>query len=146
MTNQEIARAFDKLAFFLSLRDENEFKISAYTRAARSIREYPVSIEDMLLAGDDLTKIDGIGKILAQKVEDLVIIGSLKALDELLLEFPDSLFEMSQIKGIGPKTILKIFDAHKIRSLDELRRFLQSGEKLAVAAPYESRIKEFFKR
>lgn len=146
MTNQEIARAFDKLAFFLSLRDENEFKISAYTRAARSIREYPVSIEDMLLAGEDLTKIDGLGKILAQKVEDLVIIGSLKALDELLAEFPDSLYEMSQIKGIGPKTILKIFEAHKIRSLDELRKFLQGGEKLAVAAPYESRIKEFFKR
>lgn len=146
MTNQEIARAFDKLAFFLTLRDENEFKISAYTRAARSIREYPVSIEDMLLAGEDLTKIDGIGKILAQKVEDLVIIGSLKALDELLAEFPDSLYEMSQIKGIGPKTILKIYDAHRIRSLDELQRFLQGGEKLAVAAPYESRIKEFFKR
>jgi len=146
MTNQEIARAFDKLAFFLSLRDENEFKISAYTRAARSIREYPVAIEDMLLAGEDLTKIDGLGKILAQKVEDLVIIGSLKALDELLAEFPDSLYEMSQIKGIGPKTILKIFEAHRIRSLDELRKFLQDGEKLAVAAPYESRIKEFFKR
>lgn len=146
MTNQEIARAFDKLAFFLSLRDENEFKISAYTRAARSIREYPVSIEDMLLAGEDLTKIDGLGKILAQKVEDLVIIGSLKVLDELLAEFPDSLYELAQIKGIGPKTILRIFEAHQIRSLDELRKFLQSGEKLAVAAPYESRIKEFFKR
>lgn len=146
MTNQEIARVFDKLAFFLSLRDENEFKISAYTRAARSVRDYPVSIEDMLLAGEDLTKIDGIGKILAQKVEDLIIIGSLKVLDELLVEFPDSLYEISQIKGIGPKTILRIFDAHKIRSLDELRKFLQSGEKLAVAAPYECRIKEFFKR
>jgi DNA polymerase (family 10) len=146
MTNQEIARTFDKLAFFLSLKDENEFKISAYTKAAKSIREYPVSIEDMLLAGEDLTRIEGIGKVLAQKVEDLVIIGSLKLLDELLAEFPDSLYEMSQIKGIGPKTILKIFDAHRIKSLDELRRFLLTGEKLAVPAPYEIRIKEFFKK
>ena len=146
MTNQEIARAFDKLAFFLSLKDENEFKIGAYSRAAKSIREYPVSIEDMLLAGDDLTKIEGIGKILAQKVEDLVIIGSLKVLNELLAEFPDSLYEISQIKGIGPKTILKLFDIHKIKSLDELRQFLQNGEKLSIPAPYENRIKEFFKK
>jgi DNA polymerase (family 10) len=146
MINQEIARVFDKVAFFLSLKGENEFKIGAYTKVAKSIREYPVSIEDMLLAGEDLTRIDGIGKILAQKVEDLVIIGSLKILDELQAEFPDSLFEMSQIKGIGPKTILRIFDAHKIKSLSELRLFLQSGEKLAIPAPYESRIKEFFKR
>ena len=146
MTNQEIARAFEKLAFFLSLKDENECKIGAYTRAAKSIREYPVSIEDMLLAGEDLTRIEGIGKVLAQKVEDLVIIGSLKILDELLAEFPDSLYEMAQIKGIGPKTILKIFDAHRIKSLDELRQFLQNGDKLAVPAPYECRIKEFFKK
>jgi len=146
MTNQEIARAFDKVAFFLSLKDENEFKIGAYSKAAKSIREYPVSIEDMLLAGEDLTKIEGIGKVLAQKVEDLVIIGSLKVLNEILAEFPDSLYEISQIKGIGPKTILKLFEIHKIKSLDELKSFLQSGEKLSVPAPYESRIKEFFKK
>jgi DNA polymerase (family X) len=145
MTNQEIAKVFDKVAFFLSLKDENEFKIGAYFKAAKSIRDYPVSIEDMLLSGEDLTKIEGIGKILAQKVEDLVIIGSLKILNELLAEFPESLYEMSQIKGIGPKTILKIFDAHKIKSLVELKEFLQSGERLAVATPYECRIKEFFK-
>ncbi|HEX7502366.1 MAG TPA: helix-hairpin-helix domain-containing protein [Acidobacteriota bacterium] len=146
MTNQEIARVFDKLAFFLSMKDENEFKIKAYIKAAKSIRDYPVSIEDMLLAGEDLTRIDGIGKVLAQKVEDLVIIGSLKILDELLAEFPDSLYEMSQIKGIGPKTILKIFDAHRLKSLEELRQFLLNGEKLAVPAPYECRIREFFKK
>jgi len=146
MTNHEIARVFDKVAFFLSLKDENEFKISAYSRAARSIRELSVPVEDLLLAGEDLTKIDGIGKILAQKVEDLVIIGSLKILDELLAEFPDSLYEMSQIKGVGPKTIFKIFDAHRIRSLEELKQFLQSGEKLAIPAPYECRIREFFKK
>jgi len=145
MTNQEIARAFDKAAFFLALKDENEFKISAYVKAAKSIRELPVAIEDMLLAGEDLNRIEGIGKILAQKVEDLIIIGSLKVLDELLAEFPESLYEMSQIKGIGPKTILKIFDAHKIKSLVELKMFVQNGEKLAIAAPYECRIKEFFK-
>jgi len=79
-------------------------------------------------------------------VEDLVIIGSLKVLNDLLSEFPDSLYEMSQIKGIGAKTILKIFDAHRICSLDELKQFLQRGEKLAVPAPFENRIKEFFKR
>ena len=145
MTNQEIANVFDKVAFFLSLKDENEFKVSAYAKAAKSIRDLPVAVEEMLLAGEDLTKIEGIGKILAQKVEDLVIIGSLKILDELLVEFPETLLGMSQIKGIGPRTIFKIFDTHKIKSLAELKQFLQNGEKLAVASPYECRIKEFFK-
>lgn len=146
MTNNEIAKTLDKVAFFLSLKDENDLKISAYAKAAKSIREYPVPIEDMLLAGEDLTKIDDIGKVMAQKVEDLVIIGSLKILDDLLSEFPESLLEMTQIKGIGPKTILKIYDTHRIKSLAELRQFLQSGEKLAVPTPFESKIREFFKK
>jgi DNA polymerase (family X) len=144
MTNHEIAKTFDKVVFFLSLQDENDAKINIYSRAAKSINEYPVAIEDMLLAGEDLTKIEGVGKILAQQLEDLVIIGSLQILNELLKEFPESLYEMTQIKGIGPKTILKVFSNHKIKSLAELKLFLQSGGNLAIAAPSVSKIQEFF--
>ena len=146
MTNHEIARIFDKVAFFLSLKDENDTRVNVYSRAARSINEYPVAIEDMLLAGEDLTKIEGVGKILAQQLEDLVIIGSLQILNEMRKEFPESLYEMSQIKGIGPKTILKIYANHKIKSLAELKLFLQSGENLAIAAPSVSKIQEFFEK
>jgi len=146
MTNHEIARTFDKVVFFLSLHDENDAKINVYFRAARSINEYPVAIEDMLLAGDDLTKIEGIGKILAQQLEDLVIIGSLQVLNEMLKKFPESLYEMSQIKGIGPKTIMKIYANHKIKSLAELKLFLRGGKNLAIAASSVSKIQEFFKK
>ena len=146
MTNHEIARNFDKVAFFLSLQDENDTKINVYSRAARNINDYPVAIEDMLLAGEDLMKIEGVGKILAQQMEDLVIIGSLQILNEMLKKFPESLYEISQIKGIGPKTILKIYTNHKIKSLLELKLFLRSGESLAIAAPSISKIQEFFEK
>jgi DNA polymerase (family 10) len=146
MTNHDIARTFDKVAFFLSLQDENDTKINVYSRAARSINEYPATIEDMLLAGEDLTKIEGVGKVLAQQLEDLVIIGSLQILNDLLRDFPESLYEISQIKGIGPKTILKIYANHKIKSLAELKLFLWGGENLAIAAPLVCKIQEFFKQ
>jgi DNA polymerase (family 10) len=146
MTNHEIARTFDKVAFFLSLQDENDVKITVYAKAARSINEYPVAIEDMLLAGEDLTKIEGVGKILAQQLEDLIIIGSMHILDEMLKKFPESLYEMLQIKGIGPKTILKIFSSHKIKSLAELKLFLLSGETLAISTLSVSKIQEFFEK
>ena len=146
MTNHEIARTFDKVVFFLSLHDENDAKINVYFRAARSINEYPVAIEDMLLAGEDLTKIEGVGKILAQQLEDLVIIGSLQILNEMLKEFPESLYEMSQIKGIGPKTIMKIYANHKIKSLMELKLFLRGGGNLAIVASSVSKIQEFFEK
>jgi len=145
MTNHEIARTFEKLAFFLALQDENDVKINVYSRAAKNVFDYPLAIEDMLLAGEDLMRIEGVGKILAQQIEDLVIIGFLQSLNDLLKKFPESLFELSQIRGIGPKTIQKIFVHHQIKSLAELKLFLQSGESLAIAAPTQSRIQEFFK-
>jgi DNA polymerase (family 10) len=144
MTNHEIARTFDKVAFFLSLQDENDTKVNVYSRAARNIYDHPVAIEDMLLAGEDLMKIEGVGKVLAQQLEDLVIIGHLQVLNEIFKKFPESLYELSQIKGIGPKTILKIFSNHNIKSLAELKLFLQSGETLAIAAPSVGKIQEFF--
>ena len=49
-------------------------------------------------------------------------------------------------RASGPKTILKIFDVASNKILDELKLFLQSGERLAIPAPYECRIKEFFKK
>jgi DNA polymerase (family 10) len=146
MTNHDIAKTFDKVAFFLSLQDESDTKINVYSRAARNINEYPVAIEDMLLAGEDLMKIEGVGKILAQQLEDLVILSSLQILNELLKKFPESLYEMSQIKGIGPKTILKIYSQHNIKSLAELKLFLLSGENLAIAAPSVGKIQEFFEK
>ncbi|MCX6555932.1 MAG: helix-hairpin-helix domain-containing protein [Candidatus Aminicenantes bacterium] len=146
MTNHEIARIFDKTAFFLSLQDESDAKIAVYARAAKNINDYPAAIEDMLLAGEDLMKIEGVGKILAQQLEDLVIIGSLHILEDMLKKFPGSLYELAQIKGIGPKTILKIFSHHQIKSLAELKLFLRSGESLAIAAPAMSKIQEFFER
>jgi len=146
MTNHEIAKTLDKVSFFLSLQDEHDVKITIYARAAKNINDHPLAVEDMLLAGEDLMKIDGIGKVLAQQIEDLVIIGSLQTLNDLLKKFPESLYDFSQIKGIGPKTILKIYQSHNIKSLAELRQFWQSGENLAIAAPSVSKIQEFFKK
>jgi DNA polymerase (family 10) len=146
MTNREIARIFDKTAFFLSLQDENDAKIGVYTRAAKNINDYPAAVEDMLLAGDDLMKIEGVGKILAQQLEDLVIVGSMHILEDMLKKFPESLYELAQIKGIGPKTILKIYSHHQIKSLAELKLFLRGGESLAIAAPAVIKIQEFFEQ
>ena len=144
MTNQEISLAFQKLAFFLTLKNESEFKINAYRKVARCIQKFPLSVEELLLAGLDLTQIPGIGKIIAKKIEDLIIIGEIKPLTELLREFPESLFEISQVNGIGPRTILKIFQIHHIRSLAELGDYLQKGNRLAIAPSFEKKIRKYF--
>lgn len=143
MTNLEIAKTLEKLAFFMSLKDENELKIGVCLKAARSIRECTQEVEDLLVAGESLTHIDGVGKLLAKKIEDLVIFGEIKTLSELLREFPEGLYEINQIKGVGAKTILKIWHEHGISCLDALRRHMHDGNHLGLPAAIENRIREY---
>ncbi len=144
MTNLDIARTLDKLAFFMALKEDNEFKINACLKAARSVRDCPQEVEDLLLAGESLTRIDGVGKILAKKIEDLVIFGEIRALTELLREFPETLYEINQIRGVGARTILKIWQEHGIVSMDGLGRHLRGGGRLNLPPHTEQRIREFF--
>ncbi len=146
MNNQEIAQALDKLSFFLAIKNENQFKINAYRKAARCVSKHPQSVEELLLSGQDLTQISGIGKIIAKKIEDLIILGEIKALTRQLQELPESLYELSQIKGIGPKTVFKIYQNHRICSLTELKEFIGRGERLRLAPTYAKKIRRFFNR
>lgn len=146
MTNHEIALILNKIAFFLELKSENNFKIKAYQTAARHIEDNEVPIEEMLLAGERLTSIKGVGKIIAKKIEELIILGELRLWIELKTEFPESLYEISKIKGIGPKTIHKLYAVHGITSLPVLRDFINQGGKLDIPPVMQKKILQYIKK
>ena len=75
MTKGEIAAVLEEIATLLELKDENPFKIRAYTNAARSLETWGGNISD--LANEEiLEKIPGIGKAIAAKIRELVETGS----------------------------------------------------------------------
>ena len=47
MKNHEVAEILSKIAKALALKDENFFKIRAYSRAARAIKDLPEDIEEI---------------------------------------------------------------------------------------------------
>src|SRR6266566_4147622 len=63
MQNPDIARLFDEVADLLEIQDANPFRVRAYRNAARTIRDFPEPIADLVRAGTkDLTDIAGIGQ------------------------------------------------------------------------------------
>ena len=76
MTNAQIADIFDEMADLLEFQGANPFRVRAYRNGSRAIRELPEAIIAIL---EDpkrkLTSIDGIGKGVAEKCEELVEIG-----------------------------------------------------------------------
>ena len=125
--NAEIAAMFDQTADLLEIKGENQFRVRAYRRAARTIEGLPQSVRAMLAAEADLSELPGIGKDLAGKIADIVASGHFTLLDQLKKKLPGELGEMAALPGLGPKRIKLLYTKLKIRTLDDLRRAIDSG-------------------
>jgi DNA polymerase (family 10) len=125
--NAEIAAMFDQAAELLEIQGENQFRVRAYRRAARTVEGLPQSVRSLLAAGTDLSDLPGIGKDLAGKIADIVKTGHFALLDALKRKLPGQLGDMAALPGLGPKRIKLLYDKLKVRTLDDLRQALRSG-------------------
>ncbi len=121
MKNREVARLLYEMGDLLELRADNRFKILAYRRAARDIESLKEDIEQVWREGR-LDQVPGVGKAIAQKIEEYLRTGRVKAYDELIAETPHGLAELLQISGLGPKTIFLLHDKLNIANLDDLEK------------------------
>jgi DNA polymerase (family X) len=126
MTKGEIAAVLEEIAILLELKNENPFKIRAYTNAARSLETFGGNVSD-LQNEEALEKIPGIGKAIAAKVKELAETGSLKYLEELRAEFPASILELFSIPGLGAKKIKALYEKLEISSIEQLQQACESG-------------------
>lgn len=131
ITNSEIADVFDEMADLLELSGENMFRIRAYRNGSAAIRDLGSPLAEMILAGTDITTIDGIGATLAEKSGVLVRTGALPQLEKLRAEVPPTLRDIMKVPGLGAKKAMKLFHELGVRDLVSLRAACESG---AVAA------------
>jgi len=126
MENAEIAGAFSQLADLMEIDGANQFKVRTYRNVARTIEGLAVPIASLRDEGE-LTRIPGIGKSVASKIEELLDTGALKAVQELRDKFPSGLLEMLEIPGFGPKKAGLVYNELHIESLEQLEAAAQSG-------------------
>jgi DNA polymerase (family 10) len=125
--NAEIAAMFDQAADLLEIKGENQFRVRAYRKAARTIEGLPQSVRSLLSTKADLTELPGIGKDLAAKIADIVRTGHFELLEQLKKQLPGELGDMAALPGLGPKRIKLLYDKLKVRTLDDLRRAIKRG-------------------
>jgi DNA polymerase (family 10) len=87
MNNQQIAAVFADIAQRLELKKDNIFKIRAYRKAASSIEELPMEVEQ-LAKEDRLREVPGVGEAIAKKITELVTTGRLEYYERLKAESP----------------------------------------------------------
>ena len=126
MTKEEIAHVLERIATLLELKNENPFKIRAYTNAARAIETFGGNITNFQ-DEEALSKIPGIGKSIALKIKELAATGSLKYLEELSAEFPSGILELFSLPGLGAKKIKALHDKLQISSIEQLQKACETG-------------------
>ncbi|MCE1245314.1 MAG: DNA polymerase/3'-5' exonuclease PolX [Firmicutes bacterium] len=121
MTNSDISALLEKIATAMAIKGMNQFKIRAFENGARIAADYEGSLEESALQGT-LTSIDGIGKGIAEVISDYVSTGKSDELEEIMGDMPQSIFEIVEIPGIGPKKAGLIYQNLGASSLEDLER------------------------
>ncbi len=131
MSKDDIITILENIARLLELKDENPFKVRAYTHAARALETLSEPLEK-LVEEDRLESVDGIGKATAEKITSLVRDGKLDYYDQLSDEFPPDILSLFELQGLGAKKIKVLWDSLRIHSITKLERACQSGKVAAL--------------
>lgn len=127
MTRDKLADTLEEIALLLELKGENPFKIRAYRTGSETVRQYSGDIVKLAKEGE-LKGIKGIGDALQQKLHELASTGKLEYYENLRAEFPETLFELFKIQGLGPKKIKALYESLGIDSTARLKKAAESGE------------------
>lgn len=126
MKNREIARLFDRIADALALQGEIVFRINAYRKAARVIRDLTDDIEQ-LHSEERLREIPGIGEGIARKIEEYLTTGRMSKYEEVTRGIEEDMLDLLAIQGLGPRTLKQAHDELGVNSLEELKKTLENG-------------------
>ena len=127
LNNKQLADVFTLIANLLEIKGEIIYKTLAYRKAAESLESLGREAGEYWKEGK-LSDIPGVGKAIAEKIDELLSTGKLEFLEKLKKEVPESLATWLQVPSLGPKKIAAIWKALNITTLAELESAAKSGK------------------
>jgi DNA polymerase (family 10) len=129
MDNEAIARRFFRLAALMEIRGDDPFRLRSYRNAAEAIETWPTPLKQIAidegLAG--LQSIPGVGKAIAGKIIELLDRGTFDAWERIIAETPETVLDLLELPGVGPKTAALLHQKFRVSSLKELKKFVAGG-------------------
>src|SRR2546428_12191513 len=101
--NGDVADQFELLADFLELEGSDQFRPLAYRRAAQRMRETGGSIAQLAIEGR-AKDLSGIGKVIEEKIDQIVDDGQITALAERKARIPPEVVGLMRTPRAGPET------------------------------------------
>ena len=124
-----VAAALREIGALLAIEGASRFKVRAFERGARTIESVPGNLE-ALVASEDLTRLPGVGPVLASTIAEIVRTGSSSLLEDLRRRLPPGVAELSAVLSL-PR-IRMLHEALGIASLAELEAACRAGRVRSV--------------
>jgi DNA polymerase (family 10) len=129
MKNQELAKIFYEIADYLKM-DNVAFKPFAYQRAAMGLESLGEGVESIYQreGKKGLENIPGVGKNIAEHIEEYLKTGRLKYYEKFKKKMPMDLEEIIAIEGVGPRKAKTLYQKLKIKNVKELETAAKAGK------------------
>jgi DNA polymerase (family 10) len=127
MNNRQLADTFTLIANLLEIKGEIIYKTLAYRKAAESLMGLGREASEYWKEGK-LEDIPGVGKAIAEKIDELLRTGKLEFLEKIKKEVPEDLATWLPVPSLGPKKIAMIWKTHNITTLAELEAAAKEGK------------------
>lgn len=129
MINEKVAQMLYGFALFLEI-GRVPFKPRAYEKAAYTIESLDTDIREIYKAGGlrALWELPGIGKGIAEKIEEFLETGSVKEYERIRKKMPINIEELGHIEGIGPQTLKVLYTKLGVKDLASLKKAALAGK------------------
>jgi len=119
----EIARFLYRVAFLYEKIHNSPYKAKAYFKAALAVDGYSKDIMKLYYEGK-LQSLPSIGVSIENNISEIIRTGHLNLINELLVDLPDTIFELYEHANIKDK-LLKTLISHKIFSFTHISNIIK---------------------
>lgn len=123
--NRQVAAIFRLLAEQLAVQRANPYRIRAYRKAADTIETMEEDIANVA-SRQALEELDGIGRDLADKIEEFLKTGTIQAYETLRMPVPEAVKAWTQLPGLSESLVAYLYTRLGITTLPDLERLVQS--------------------
>lgn len=129
MQNQEIARILNEMALLLEMK-EVEFKPRAYEKAAAGVGSLDKEAAEIYKEGGlkALMDIPGVGKSIAEHIEQLLKKGTFKEYKDLKKKVPVDITGLAAVEGMGAKMVKVLWEKLRIKNIEDLEKAARAGK------------------
>ena len=124
-SNEQVAEIFQRMADLLQAKQENPYRVRAYRRAADAVVGLEEDLKVVAQRGE-LEQIPGIGRELANKIQEFLREGTMQAYETLKRPLPPEVAGWATLPGLSEPLVQLLYFKLGITNLEDLATLVRS--------------------